>query len=158
MEKSTRQMRVKNNNKNMRTRNKTRLNMKLFIVKSTKPHKMNSVGARYNNTHWLRLNSIFPSNKCMRPFEFVNISKHERAMIRNWCNQIPYPTQKIKWASSWDYGTYHIGDQRRLRREPTLFAYMKYGSRRRVLQKIRHLVPLDGCAFEEWVYGGRKEP
>ena len=22
----------------------------------------------------------------------------------------------LKWASSWDYGTYHIGDQRRLRR------------------------------------------
>ena len=25
-------------------------------------------------------------------------------------------TNIIKWASSWDYGTYHIGDQRRLRR------------------------------------------
>ena len=42
--------------------------------------------------------------------------------------------------------------------EPSLFAQMKYGSRRRVQQKIRHLAPLDGCAcaFEEWVYGGRK--
>ena len=66
-------------------------------------------------------------------------------------------------ASSWDY-TYHIGDQRRLRQacavspEPSLFAHMKYGNRRRVQPKIRHLAPLDGCActFEEWVYGGRK--
>ena len=37
---------------------------------------------------------------------------------------------------------------------------MKYGSRRRVWPNIRHLVPLDGCAcaFEKWVYGGRKVP
>ena len=42
--------------------------------------------------------------------------------------------------------------------EPSLFADMTYGSRRRVRSKIRHLAPLDGCAcaFEEWVYGGRK--
>ena len=35
--------------------------------------------------------------------------------------------------------------------EPSMFAHMKYGSRRRVRPKIRHLVPLDGCAcaFEE---------
>ena len=35
-----------------------------------------------------------------------------------------------------------------------------YGSRRRVRLKIRHLTPLDGCAcaFEEWVYRGRKGP
>ena len=39
-----------------------------------------------------------------------------------------------------------------------LFAHMTYGSRLRVQPKIRHLAPLDGsaCAFEEWVYGGRK--
>ena len=44
--------------------------------------------------------------------------------------------------------------------EPSLFAHIKYGSRRRCRQKIRHLAPLDGCAcaFEEWVYGGRKVP
>ena len=30
--------------------------------------------------------------------------------------------------------------------EPSLFAHMKYGSRRRVWPKIRHLAPLDGCA------------
>ena len=37
---------------------------------------------------------------------------------------------------------------------------MKYGSRRRVQPKIRHLAPLDGCtcAFEEWVYWGQKVP
>ena len=35
--------------------------------------------------------------------------------------------------------------------EPSLFAHMKYGSRRRVLPKNRNLAPLDGCAcaFEE---------
>ena len=35
--------------------------------------------------------------------------------------------------------------------EPSLFAHTKYGSRRRVRPKIRHLAPLDGyeCAFEE---------
>ena len=44
--------------------------------------------------------------------------------------------------------------------EPSLFAHMKYGSRRKVRPKIRHLAPLDvcTCAFEEWVYGGRKVP
>ena len=40
-----------------------------------------------------------------------------------------------------DYGTYHIGDQRKLRLafavwpEPSLFAHMKYGSRRRARPK-----------------------
>ena len=37
--------------------------------------------------------------------------------------------------------------------QPSLFAHMKYRSRRRVRPNIRHLAPLDGCActFEEWV-------
>ena len=62
---------------------------------------------------------------------------------------------KHKWASSWDYGTYHIGHQRRL-----LFAHMNDGSKWRVQPNIRHLAPLDGCTciFEEWVYGGWKVP
>ena len=40
--------------------------------------------------------------------------------------------------------------------EPLLSAHMKYGIKRRVRPKIRHLAPLDGCAcaFEERVYGG----
>ena len=44
--------------------------------------------------------------------------------------------------------------------EPSLFAHMKYGSRRRVRLKIRHLAPLDrcACAFEERIYGGQKVP
>ena len=35
--------------------------------------------------------------------------------------------------------------------EPSLFAHMEYGSRRRVRSKIKHLAPLHGCAcaFEE---------
>ena len=32
--------------------------------------------------------------------------------------------------------------------EPSLFAHMKYGSRRRVRPNIRHLAPLDGCACD----------
>ena len=44
--------------------------------------------------------------------------------------------------------------------EPSLFAYIKYESERRVRPNIRHLAPLEGCAcaFEEWVYGGRIVP
>ena len=74
-----------------------------------------------------------------------------------------------RMASTWDYGTYHIVDpataQASLRictvsPEPSLFAYTKYGIRRRVRRKIRHLAPLDGCAcvVEKWVYGWRKVP
>ena len=35
--------------------------------------------------------------------------------------------------------------------EPSLFAHMKYGNRRRVRPNIRHLASLNGCAcvFEE---------
>ena len=41
--------------------------------------------------------------------------------------------------------------------EPSLFALMKYGSKRKVRLKIRYLAPLDGV-FEELVYGGQKVP
>ena len=74
----------------------------------------------------------------------------------------------FNWAGSWDYGTFHIGDQRRLRR-----ACASAQSRQslcclhtwsmevdRVRPGIWHIAPLDDCActFEEWVYGGRKVP
>ena len=75
----------------------------------------------------------------------------------------------IKWASSWNYGPYHIGNQRRLRwvcasaqsHQSLRYSHtwsMKVGWR--VWPKIRHLAPLNDCAcvFEEWVYGGRKVP
>ena len=44
--------------------------------------------------------------------------------------------------------------------EPSLFAHMTYWSRWRVRPNIRRAAPLDdcACAFEEWVYGGRKVP
>ena len=75
-------------------------------------------------------------------------------------------TAHIIWASSWNYGTYHIDNQWRLRQawapspEPSLFAHMKYRSRWRVWPNIRHLAPLDGCAcaFEEWDNRGQKVP
>ena len=66
------------------------------------------------------------------------------------CEKLEY----TKWASSWDYGTYHIGDQRRLRQ-----ACASAQSRQSLCclhtwsievdegsdKKIRHLAPLDGC-------------
>ena len=85
--------------------------------------------------------------------KYLPISFHCKVAIRQllW----------YSWASSWDYGTYHVGDQRTLRRAVSpvhlLFAHMEYGSRQMVRPNIRHLAQLDGCAcvFEEWVYGGR---
>ena len=75
----------------------------------------------------------------------------------------------ISWAGSWDYGTYHKGDQRRLRRvcaSAQSRQSLRCSHTRSMVehdgsdQKIRHLTPLDGCAcaFEEWGYGGRKVP
>ena len=63
------------------------------------------------------------------------------------------------WASSWDYGTYHIGDQGRLRQACT-YVQSRQSLVVRARPKIRHLDPLDGCACasEECVYGGRKVP
>ena len=72
------------------------------------------------------------------------------------------------WASSWDYGTYRIGDQRRLRRAcactqsrqslrclHTWSMEVDEGS-----DQKWHLAPLDGCAcaIEEWVYEGQNVP
>ena len=62
---------------------------------------------------------------------------------------------RIIRASSWDYGTYHIDDLRRLRRacpsaqscQSLRCSNVKYGSRRKVRQKITYLAPLDGCPY-----------
>ena len=45
--------------------------------------------------------------------------KQDKAYFQNWSehdSSMSEFTTNMKWASSWDYGTYHIGDQRRLRR------------------------------------------
>ena len=61
-----------------------------------------------------------------------------------------------KWASSWDYDTYHIGDQRMLRRacavlpEPSLFAHMKYWSRGRVQPKNQTSSPTGWLHMHVW--------
>ena len=65
-------------------------------------------------------------------------------------------TSKLSWswASSWDYGTYHIGDQRRLRRDcrrDGACAQSRQSLRcshnwSMVWPNIRHLAPLEGCA------------
>ena len=54
---------------------------------------------------------------------------------------------KFIWASSWDYGTYHIGDQQRFRRawasaqshQSLRCSHTLYGSRWKVQLRIRHL-------------------
>ena len=64
-------------------------------------------------------------------------------------------------ASSWDYGTSHIGDQRRLSiravsPESSLFAHIKCESRWRVQAKIRYLAPLmtaHACLKNEFTEG-----
>ena len=77
--------------------------------------------------------------------------------------------QHHKWASSWDNCTYNIGDRWRLRRacasaqsRQSLHCSHTWSMEvdERVRPKIRRLAPLDvcACAFEEWVYGGRKVP
>ena len=84
-------------------------------------------------------------------------------------NQFSHFCMHCIWASSWDYGIYRIGDQRRLRRACTstqsrqslhCLHTLNYGSRGRVQPKIRHLAPLDVCTcmFEEWIYWGREVP
>ena len=80
------------------------------------------------------------------------------------------PRNGSKWSTEYMYHIcYYVSNcsswsvvfEANLTAEPSLFAYMKYGSRRKVRPKIRHLAPLDdrACAFkEEWVYRGRKVP
>ena len=100
------------------------------------------------------------------PFPFTCTTTHRWPKI-SFVVASPKRVQLYKWASSWDYCTYHIGDQRRLMRacasaqsRQSLHCSHTWSMevKRRVRPIIRHLVPLDGCAcaFEEWVYGGRK--
>ena len=66
-----------------------------------------------------------------------NIRLHKSQFMRLWClpHRRPTKAQAIRAGSP----------------EPSLFAHMQYGNRRRVRPKTRHLAPLDGCAsaFEE---------
>ena len=47
-------------------------------------------------------------------------TKRRESKASRWSTAVTILTEgvgmQIKWASSWDYGSYHIGDQRRLRR------------------------------------------
>ena len=99
------------------------------------------------------LNNIDPMVliKCRNYTKLQEKGRNDTGISSDWRS-----AHWMNWASSWDYSTYHIGDQRRLGRavspESSLFA--------KGPTKIRHLVPLDSCAsaFEEWVYGGWKVP
>ena len=83
-------------------------------------------------------------NYCLRCHRWTKLSEEEIQTT-----QSRKGISNTIWARSWDYGTYHIGDQRRLRCSHTWS-----------MEVDRHLAPLDGCAcaFEERVYGGWKVP
>ena len=81
-----------------------------------------------------------------------------------WCKVALHVVSTNIWASSLSHRR-PVKAQASLRiravsPEPSRFAYMKNGSRRRVRPNLKHLAPLNGCAcaFEEWIYGGRKVP
>ena len=76
-----------------------------------------------------------------------NLFRHQICLECPWGREAVH--RKEKWASPWDYGTYHIGDQRRLRRacasaqsRQSLHRSQQkawIGSRRRVRPKIKRM-------------------
>ena len=62
-----------------------------------------------------------------------------------WC-----PFLLFIWASSWDYGTYRIGDQCAVSPEPLLFANIKYGSRQKSLTKNQTSSPVGWLCMRVW--------
>ena len=95
---------------------------------------------------------------CCDYFYYIKCKTIHNSYIYHW----------IKWASSWDYNAYHIGDQWRLRRacasaqsHQSLRCSHTWSMKVDGQPIFRHLAPVDGCAcvvFDEWVYGGRKVP
>ena len=85
------------------------------------------------------------------------MANHNVSFYGEICEAILMSTNNI-WASSWDYGTYRIGDQRRLRRacasaqshKSLRCSHMTYGSRQRVRPKIRHLAPTGWLCMRVW--------
>ena len=93
----------------------------------------------------------------------VNLQPNEPAINENQmiCNQMSWNQMRLWYSSNRQSAKAQASLRiRAVSPEPSLSTHMKYGSRWRVRPKIRHLAPLDGCAcaFEEWVYGGRKVP
>ena len=122
-----------------------------MVIKITEPQK--NLSSRLCDL--VGLDPASSTTKLARILKFFDLASISIIQCRRVKNKGVGQTMwmcRLIWASSWDYGTYRIGDQRRLRRacavspEPSLFAHMKYGRRRRVRSKIRHLAPLDGCA------------
>ena len=104
---------------------------------------------------WSSYGNILTDNIDIKHFFFQNNSKEYLSqLMRLWYLSHRRPTKaqlslRIRAVSP----------------EPSLVAHMKYGSRRRVRPKLRHLASLDGCAcvFEEWILrvrstGTIKEP
>ena len=101
--------------------------------------------------------------------KFITILQQKWYLLFNYFDNITEAHWRQMCYSNIHYGYDYMSQLMRLwyllhrrpaRPEPSLFAHMNYGNRRRIRLKIRHLAPLDGraCAFEEWVYGGRKVP
>ena len=98
---------------------------------------------------------------CLQKQLFYNTSSHKLHIATHW-RRATCLLAHFVWnlIHSWYYGTYHIGDQRRLRRacasaqSRQSHRCSQYRSRRRVRPIIRHLAPPDGCAcaFEEQIY------
>ena len=70
------------------------------------------VTSSQSSAHDLRVDQILSSLLLKSVF---NSSMTQNKPILDWQLQ----TSVINWASSWDYGTYHIGDERRLRQACT---------------------------------------
>ena len=103
------------------------------------------------SSHWF----IWATSQENSIFEVNQVRLKPACSARDWLESWNFGFNKymyryMHWASSWDYGIYHIGDQRRLRRdcadEPSLFAHIS----RRVRPKIRHLAPTGWLHMRVW--------
>ena len=93
----------------------------------------------------------------LKPIWWHLVTKIRRGHLLDRVPLLEYKHKYGIWASSWDYGTCHIGDQWRLRRtwasvqSHQSICCSHAWSRRRVRPKTRHLAPLDGCAWPHWM-------
>ena len=121
------------------------------MLKTVYPPKTPFCGG-YKNGHYSLISKPHPDPFIWSANSIASIAQMAALIYKSYHN----------WASSWDYGTHHTGDQQRLRRacvdlrirtvspEPSLFAHMKYGSRRRVRPKIRHHCPTGWLRMRVW--------
>ena len=112
-------------------------------------------------TGWLRMHVWRLSLRRTKSAIISGVKQYHRkiGMVQDTLKLMPKTMSPKVYLSQLMRLWYLSHRDQRLRRafssEPSLFAYTKYGSRRKVWPKIRHLAPLDGCAcvFEGWVTG-----